>query len=284
MVINLTRYRTAIIISLILVVVAGLAGGLCSFNKKQPSGVAPPAKDVVYGQFLKWEEAARIFPKYAEAEIIDFETRKSFRVQRRAGSRHADVQPLTARDTKIMKEIYQGKWSWKRRSVIVSLDDGTRIAASMAGMPHGQGAIKGNRFNGHFCLHFAESRVHGSGKVDLAHQMMIWKAAGLLEHKLTAMPHKEYLLAFFTAIDQGDKSIACEMVCQEDQAYLVKYMDSIDSIRVSSLTPVSGRCFKASLGVRGRDQRIRIKEGQIALKPAGKSWLIDYHSMRSWFE
>ena len=53
-----------------------------------------------------------------------------------------------------MKTIYQGKWSWQRKAIIVELEDGRRLAASMHGMPHGAGAIRGNNFNGHFCVHF----------------------------------------------------------------------------------------------------------------------------------
>ena len=51
-----------------------------------------------------------------------------------------------------MKEIY-GEWSWERRAIIVVVG-GRRIAASMAGMPHGAGLIKDNDFPGHFCVHF----------------------------------------------------------------------------------------------------------------------------------
>jgi hypothetical protein len=130
-----------------------------------------------YCQLIPWEQARQYFPRYGKAEIIDIKTGKSFRVQRRAGSYHADCQPLTLADTKVMKEIYGGKWSWQRRAVIVAVD-GKRIAASMAGQPHGAGAISGNGFPGHFCVHFWGSRVHASGRVDKKHARMILEAAG----------------------------------------------------------------------------------------------------------
>ena len=89
---------------------------------------------------LPWEKVYGILPKYSKFTVLDVETGKMFKVQRRAGSRHADVQPLTSKDTKIMKEIYGGKWSWKRRAIIVIHQD-QWIAASMHGMPHGAGCI-----------------------------------------------------------------------------------------------------------------------------------------------
>ena len=129
-----------------------------------------------FGVIMPWEEVKSYFAMYCRAEIIDFETGKSFMVQRRGGRYHADCQPLTRQDTAIMKEIF-GRWSWERRAAIVVVG-GRRIAASMSGMPHGAGQIKDNDFDGHFCVHFWGSRVHTSGRVDPEHQRQVLKAAG----------------------------------------------------------------------------------------------------------
>lgn len=129
-----------------------------------------------FGVLMPWDEVKSYFAMYCRAEIIDLETGKSFQVQRRGGRYHADCQPLTRNDTRIMNEIY-GRWSWDRRAIIVVVG-GRRIAASMAGMPHGAGAIKDNDFNGHFCVHFWGSKVHTSGKVDPEHQKRVLEAAG----------------------------------------------------------------------------------------------------------
>ncbi len=72
-----------------------------------------------------------------------------------------------------MKMIYGGKWSWKRKAIIIELDNGRRIAASMNGMPHGGGAIRENKFYGHFCIHFKDSKTHVTGNIDMAHQIMV---------------------------------------------------------------------------------------------------------------
>ncbi len=136
-----------------------------------------------HGELVPWNKAQEIFRMYDKAVIIDVETRMSFWVQRRAGTNHADVQPLTARDSRIMKSIYGGKWSWERRAVIVAVR-GHRLAASMNGMPHGEGAIKGNEFPGHFCVHFLGSKTHAGNRIDPRHQAMVLKAAGLPESPL----------------------------------------------------------------------------------------------------
>lgn len=91
-------------------------------------------------EMLPWEIVNNIIPDKTNFTIIDIETGLSFKVQRRAGSHHADVQPLTKEDTQIMKKIYNNKWSWNRRAIIVLINN-QMIAASMHGMPHGAGAL-----------------------------------------------------------------------------------------------------------------------------------------------
>jgi len=283
MVINLSRYRTAIICGLVLLITVLIAFRM---NSDKPAGEKEnnqlkSANE--YGEFLPWQEVKNIFPKYARATISDFETKKSFQVQKRAGSSHADVQPLTARDTAIMKDIYHGRWSWKRRAVIVTLEDGTRIAASMAGMPHGSGAIRGNRFNGHFCLHFRDSKTHGSGNVDPAHQMMIWKAAGRLDSQLTAMPPGELIKAFFTALNQGDSGIASSMVNEAEKADLVQDMKSVESLQVESIKELSTMSFQVRLRIQYQGSpQITVKNGQVLLIPNVKGCLVYYPSVQPW--
>ncbi|GIN60899.1 hypothetical protein J27TS8_08920 [Robertmurraya siralis] len=156
-------------------------------------------------ELIPWDQVNPLLPKYTKFTVRDVITGMEFNVQRRAGNRHADVQPLTRSDTKIMKEIYQGQWSWKRRAIIV-LYKGQQIAASMHGMPHGAGALK-NNFPGHFCIHFYGSTTHRSNSMDLSHKLMIFKAAGrIYEHLQTANPH-EVISAFIAGIKEDDEEI-----------------------------------------------------------------------------
>ncbi|WP_226658515.1 hypothetical protein [Pseudalkalibacillus hwajinpoensis] len=153
---------------------------------------------------LPWEKANEIIPRKAIFTIIDVESGASFRVQRRAGSHHADIQPLTKEDTQILKGIYK-EWSWKRRAVIV-LHEGRTIAASMNGMPHGAGALD-NGFNGHFCLHFLNSTTHKTPTPDPAHQLMILKASGKLDEYLSTSTPKNLVDVMMIALNNSDEFI-----------------------------------------------------------------------------
>ncbi|HBE78683.1 MAG TPA: hypothetical protein DDW65_13045 [Firmicutes bacterium] len=146
-----------------------------------------PGSDEVMTQFasrgrvngvkaIPWSIVNNLWQDGETALIIDVETGQSFRARRLYGYLHADVEPLTKEDTETMLAVYDGKWSWKRRAVVVCLRN-FLIAASINGMPHGQKSIVGNDFPGQFCVHFLGSRVHQSGIVDPVHLTMIEKAA-----------------------------------------------------------------------------------------------------------
>lgn len=156
-------------------------------------------------EVLPWKKVNNIIPKQTTFTIIDVETGLAFRVQRRAGKEHADVQPLTKEDTRIMKGIYQNQWSWKRRAIIVLIND-QMIAASMHGMPHGAGALQ-NGFPGHFCVHFLGSITHRLKNEDLSHKLMILKAAGRLDDYVSTVDPYELIRIFSIAINQEDSNI-----------------------------------------------------------------------------
>jgi len=162
-----------------------------------------------YGELLEWwTEAQYVFHLNAVATVTDFLTGISFNVRRTYGAAHADVEPLTAEDTRLMQSIWQQNERlpdgtvdyWAQRSVIVQVGN-RRLAASANGMLHagndsqpagqyvawrsagfGPGVnldmIKGNGANGHICIHFLNSNRHGDGQIDTRHQAMIRIAAG----------------------------------------------------------------------------------------------------------
>lgn len=187
------------------------------------------AKDEGIGisvEMLPWDEVNGILPKYSKFTILDVETGKRFNVQRRAGSGHADVQPLTKKDTKIMKEIYNGKWSWKRRAIIVIHND-EWIAASMHGMPHGAGKLD-NNFRGHFCVHFNGSTTHRRKTEDLSHQLMVLKAAGKLNEHLNSIEPEELIQAYVAGIKQKDKRIVTAVSVQK--VNWKKHLNKVENI------------------------------------------------------
>ncbi len=108
------------------------------------------------------------------ATIIDIHTGISFSAIRYRGTNHADYEPATQRDTDALKSIY-GRWSWDRRPVIVIIA-GEAFAASINGMPHGSYSVKNNGYRGHSCVHFLNSKTHGSRKVDKTHQAAVQDA------------------------------------------------------------------------------------------------------------
>ncbi len=118
------------------------------------------------------------------AVITDVYTGISFQAKRWAGSRHADVEPLTQADTAAMCRIYgvsyayeidtlnQSIESWRRRPVWVTVGSRT-FAASMYGIPHNAeegNTITDNNYPGQFCVHFVNSTTHSSTVPDTANQ------------------------------------------------------------------------------------------------------------------
>ncbi|WP_071394941.1 hypothetical protein [Bacillus tuaregi] len=182
-------------------------------------------------EILPWTIVNHIIPRKSIFTITDVETGLQFTVQRRAGSMHADVQPLTHKDTKIMKKIYNGKWSWKRRAILVVTKD-QMLAASMHGMPHGAGALK-NGFPGHFCVHFLGSTTHGSKHEDLSHKLMILRAGGKLDDYLRVISPSQLIKVFEAAVNQGDQKII-QMIVEngENINHLQKRLEIIKIIRL----------------------------------------------------
>lgn len=181
---------------------------------------------------LSWEKVNKILPKYSKFTVVDAETGLKFRVQRRAGSRHADVQPLTSKDTKVMKQIYNGKWSWRRRAIFV-VDGKQKIPASMHGMPHGAGALK-NNFPGHFCIHFYGSTTHRTNHMDLSHKLMILKAAGRLEEHLAKPDPYEVVNAYVAGLKEQDETIMSVVSLQK--LNWPELLNNIEAIRISDMT------------------------------------------------
>jgi len=148
----------------------------------QNSGTVPqtPSQGQTrYGEMADWwTTASQIFAIGDIAVITDLDTGLTYRVKRTGGSKHADCQPLTSQDTAAMLKAYGGQWAWTRHAILVEID-GHVFAASQNGMPHGGDSIYDNNFAGHFCIHFLNSRTHGTDNLDPAHQSMVRKAAGL---------------------------------------------------------------------------------------------------------
>ena len=106
------------------------------------------------------------------ATLYDIDTGITIRIKRLGGTNHADVEPATASDTAKLRKIAGGTFSWRSHAVVLIKGD-RYIAAAINTMPHGSQTIKDNDYPGQFCLHLTNSRTHGSGAINAAHQASI---------------------------------------------------------------------------------------------------------------
>ena len=167
----------------------------------QPEPV--PEVSSKYGEYIEWKDAQKLMPRGTDFKVIDFRTGESFMLRRSVGTNHADVESVTAQDTRMIKKLWGGNFSWARRPVIVEIN-GRRLAASLAAMPHagredqpggkvvknrsgdfGEGSnldyVKGNEMSGVMDLHFFGSVGHANPKPNKEHQDAVKEAAGLLK-------------------------------------------------------------------------------------------------------
>ncbi|SHF94778.1 LysM peptidoglycan-binding domain-containing protein [Ornithinibacillus halophilus] len=141
-----------------------------------------PVKDTVspnHGELLDWwTEARYVFPVGTVATVRDVKTGRTFKVKHTTGGNHADSEPLTATDAKIMKDVWGGSYSWTPRAIIISVN-GRKLAAAMHSYPHSISDIKDNNYNGHFCIHFLNSTRHKDGLIQESMQKQIQISAGV---------------------------------------------------------------------------------------------------------
>lgn len=127
------------------------------------------------------------------ATMIDIETGRSMKIVIQSTGNHADVEPLTASDTKVLCGLYgfsnasmmTSSNSWKRRAVVVEAANGDQFVGSIYAVPHGKSTVSGNDFPGQFCIHFKGSTIHagdgGSVPDNQNHQAVISEAVKALE-------------------------------------------------------------------------------------------------------
>jgi hypothetical protein len=281
LIINIPKKRLKLM--LLFIFLLGVALVICKLSIYKNDDVSMPDNSkLLVGEFLTWNEVKKAFPKYGEATVIDVDSRLSFRVQRRGGYNHVDVQPLTAADSATMKKIYNGRWTWKRKAVIVQLDNGQMIAASMNGMPHGQGAIQGNNFDGHFCIHFRDSKTHGSGRVDLAHQLMIWKAANILDEQLALLEPQEIASVFISAIDQNDIKMAGKLIDAADNIEpLLEKLETIQDLKADRISKGEDNRIKVELRIIFKNTKSEVRKNIIMDMVKQDYWKIQASSLNS---
>ncbi|MBQ3155859.1 MAG: SH3 domain-containing protein [Clostridia bacterium] len=131
---------------------------------------------------IDWFEGGiqELIPRGANFKVYDVKTGIVWWAHRWAGAYHADIETLTAADSKRLCEIYGVKNlqqivddnKWERRPCLITI--GTRtFAASLDGMQHGTDTIPNNGMDGQICLHFTNSLGHSSEAVSTSHKEAI---------------------------------------------------------------------------------------------------------------
>lgn len=152
------------------------------------SGYAPRTYTVTPGEAVSPQRVGKIVNWVTEGQylikrgdvftVVDVNTGKQFKAKMLGGYNHSDIEPLTAADTEIMRQMY-GTWEWSPRAVVVFID-GMNIAASLSGMPHGADTIS-NGVSGHFDMYLLNSSPHSEtasqAYID-QHRAMVLKAGG----------------------------------------------------------------------------------------------------------
>lgn len=193
----------------------------------------------MFGEAVPWHAVHPLFPLDSYIILEDVRTGARLRVRRYGGYLHADVEPATTRDTAVLEALYGGSWSWRRRPVVAILG-GRRVAASINGMPHGQGMVRDNAFEGHFCLHFLESRIHRTGRADPSHQLMVWEAAGRLPRLVAEASPTELVAWALAAVNEADEAALSLASVGEDEALRRRLLEEVHHVAVLGARAVEG--------------------------------------------
>jgi len=112
-----------------------------------------PQKEEI--QLLHWFNDIKPSLKY-KAKLLVYEpvSGLAWTVMVHSKGRHCDVEPLTLTDTQIMLKAFKGKNTWNQKGVYVLLPDGRWTIGATHTVPHLNGYIKDNGFDGHLCVHF----------------------------------------------------------------------------------------------------------------------------------
>ena len=144
----------------------------------KPGEATAPAR---VGKLVDWYlEGQYLLKRNDVFTVVDVLTGTQFKVKMIGGYNHVDVETLTPEDTAIMHGLFNNRWQWSPRAVVV-FKDGMNIAASLSGMPHSFDVIPGNNMTGHCDIYLLNSRPHGSDVSQsyvAEHHTMVRRAAG----------------------------------------------------------------------------------------------------------
>ena len=142
--------------------------------------------NVHWFNYKSWYTGTVGLKRNATAVLTDLTTGRSLNIHIQSTGNHADVEPLTSKDTTTLCEIFgvsnPSNISYKRRPMLLTIGN-YKLVCSIYGTPHGSQDITDNNYPGQFCLHFYQSKTHESDSVNADHQSAITKAANLMKDK-----------------------------------------------------------------------------------------------------
>lgn len=118
---------------------------------------------------IDWDIANAVLECYTPYRLIDIKSGISIMIERIGGKNHADIETIDNNNTMLLYEIYDNNLSWDRRPAYLEYSDNIYLCCSLSGFPHGESKGE-NSLNGHLCLHFKNSKTHGSNQIDKTHQ------------------------------------------------------------------------------------------------------------------
>lgn len=134
--------------------------------------------------YMKSNATALGIARGASIKLTDLTTGKSLNIHVQSTGNHIDAEPLTSADTTTLCEIYgvstPNAISYKRRPMMITTSAG-QFLCSIYGQAHGAQDITNNGYEGQFCLHFVNSKTHGTNRVDEDHQNAINTAETLVK-------------------------------------------------------------------------------------------------------
>ncbi len=120
-----------------------------------------------------------LWPIGSDYYVYDIKTKLFWTAHRVPGKDHVEAEPLTDRDTARLLKCYEldptNNSFIQYRPILVTIGERT-FACSLYAFPHSSpqsDTITNNGYNGSVCIHFTNSKTHGSNKVDLTHQETI---------------------------------------------------------------------------------------------------------------
>ncbi len=142
-----------------------------------PIGKGANGNQTKAGALLTWAEVKDQLSIGQTYTLEDFNTGVTFNMIYTGGKQHAEVESATANDATAYKDAFGGAYNFSKRPMLITIN-GTLVACSLQGQPHGSDAVERNDMVGHACLYFNESKSHVGQLPDVEHINNVFAAAG----------------------------------------------------------------------------------------------------------